>query len=102
MLLSSPSPAALAGRFSNWLAIVRANFSCTQKTLAISLSFAGRTENQGLEAEAASGRAPRLMRRTTWAAHFFAGVESRKASARIKPTRERSAARRHTLAPIRV
>src|SRR5271154_1175874 len=93
--------AALTVRFSSWLAIVRANFGWIQNTAAIAFSLAGSAENQGLETEPDSPGVPRLIRRTRKLAGFFAPVVRRKTTKRISPIRERNAARRDTVAPMR-
>src|ERR1700719_4126204 len=60
------------GRFSSWLAMVLQNFSWTQKTDAICLSFGGKFQNQGLETVPESAGVPRLISRTIRLATFFA------------------------------
>src|SRR3984885_10663201 len=102
LLQNSPSSAtrtAEPGRFSNWLAIVRQNFSFTQKVAAIVRSSAGKFQNQGLETDPDSASAYRLITRTKRPAIFVAPEVSRNATKRITPMRHSSAARRDTVAP---
>src|ERR1700729_4612747 len=85
--LSSATRAADPGMFSSWLALVRQNFSCTQKIAAIVGSSAGKFQNQGLETEPDSAGASRLINRTKRPATFVAPDVSRNATKRITPMR---------------
>src|ERR1700730_3069472 len=71
-LPKSATRTADCGRFSNWLAMARQNFSWTQKTGAIVRSSAGKFQNQGLETEPDSAGASRLISRTKRLANFVA------------------------------
>src|ERR1700732_1268411 len=81
----SATCAAELGRFSNWLATARQNFSWTQKTPAIFLSLPGRFQNQGLDTDPDSTGVPRLISRTSRLATSFAPEDNRNATNRITP-----------------